>query len=419
MLTRNELLGVMPGAAGMADRLIPALDAAMQRFDIVSPARRAAFLAQLAHESGELRRWTEDLTYRWQRLRQVFPKYFRTDAEAQPFDRQPERIANRVYGGRLGNGNEASGEGWRYRGRGPIQLTGKDNYRSCGQGIGVDLVNEPERLESPDVGCLAAAWFWASRGLNALADAGDFVTITKRINGGTIGLEERITFWKRAKAVFAVAAPVVAAAPRARRGMAGAATLEHAAKPAAAARKKPAKPRRMATAKAGVKAGKARVASAKKAATKAATPRAATARKTGTKVAKPRTATTKKAGTKAATTRVAAATKAATKTAKPRVSAAKKAATKPAQPRAAAARKTGTKKAAKLRASAARTAEAKAARPRTAPARKAGTTAAKPRAAAAKRQGAGSTGTARGKASKKAPRKASKPRASAVGRTSY
>ena len=167
--------------------------------------------------------------------------------------------------GALGNGNEASGEGWRYRGRGPIQLTGKDNYRSCGQGIGVDLVNEPERLESPDVGCLAAAWFWASRGLNALADAGDFVTITKRINGGTIGLEERTAFWKRAKAVFGVAAPVVAAAPRARRGMAGAATLEHAAKPAAAARKKPAKPRRMATAKAGVKAGKARVASAKKA----------------------------------------------------------------------------------------------------------------------------------------------------------
>ena len=204
MLTRDELVGVMPGAAGMADKVVPALDAAMQRFDIASPARMAAFLAQLAHESGELRHWTENLNYGWQGLRKTFSKYFQTDADARAYERKPERIANRVYGGRMGNGPESSGDGWRYRGRGPIQLTGKQNYQACGTAIGVDLVNAPERLETPEVGCLAAAWFWASKGLNALADAGDFVTITKRINGGTIGLEERKAFWNRAKALFGV-----------------------------------------------------------------------------------------------------------------------------------------------------------------------------------------------------------------------
>jgi putative chitinase len=221
MLMRDDLVAVMPRAANAADRLTPALDVAMARYEIDTPARMAAFLAQLAHESGQLQRWSENLSYRWQRLREVFPKYFKTDADAQAFDRQPERIANRVYGGRMGNGPEASGDGWRYRGRGPIQLTGKDNYRACGADIGVDLVNQPERLETPDVGCLAAGWFWAKRGLNALADAGDFVAITKRINGGLIGLAEREAFWERAKAALGVAAPAMAAARTRRAPIAG------------------------------------------------------------------------------------------------------------------------------------------------------------------------------------------------------
>ena len=174
----------MPLAAKAPDAVVGALDAAMRRFEISTPARMAAFCAQLAHESGQLQRWTENLSYRWERLRQVFPKYFPSDAEARPFDRKPERIANRVYASRMGNGPEASGDGWRFRGRGPIQLTGKDNYRACGQDIGVDLVEDPDRLATPEPGCLAAAWFWARNGLNALADAGDFVTITRRINGG-------------------------------------------------------------------------------------------------------------------------------------------------------------------------------------------------------------------------------------------
>jgi putative chitinase len=167
MLTRDDLVAVMPRAESAADGVTEALGAAMARFEIDRPARQAAFLAQLAHESEQLSRRAENLNYRWPRLRQIFPKYFRTDAEAQAFDRQPERIANRVYGSRLGNGPEASGDGWRYRGRGPIQLTGKSNYVTCGSALGVDLVAEPELLETPEVGCLAAAWFWADKGLNA------------------------------------------------------------------------------------------------------------------------------------------------------------------------------------------------------------------------------------------------------------
>jgi putative chitinase len=379
----------------MADRVVPALDAAMQRFEIASPARMAAFLAQLAHESGELRHWTENLNYGWQGLRKTFSKYFRTDADARAYERKPERIANRVYGGRMGNGPESSGDGWRYRGRGPIQLTGKQNYQACGTAIGVDLVNAPERLETPEVGCLAAAWFWASKGLNALADAGDFVTITKRINGGTIGLEERKAFWNRAKALFGVTAPA-AAAPRTVGARGGVAILERAEKPAAAARKKPAKPRVTAKAKAGAKAGKARAASTKKSARKATTPRVAAAKQAETKVAKPRSAATKKAGVKAATTRVAAGKKAAAKTTKPRVTAAKKAGTKAAKPRVAAATKAGPK----------------AGKPRAAATGKLATRAERSRAATARKTRAkAATGKARAKASKKVVRKTVAPRA--------
>ncbi len=209
-MTRADLEAVMPLAAKLADPVIGALATAMRRFEIDTPPRMAAFTAQLAHESGQLQRWTENLNYRWERLRQVFPKYFTTDAEARAFDRKPERIANRVYAGRMGNGPEPSGDGWRYRGRGPIQLTGKDNYRACGSAIGVDLVGDPDLLATPGPGCLAAAWFWARNGLNTLADAGDFVTITRRINGGLNGLADRREFWEHAKAVFGV--PVAAAA---------------------------------------------------------------------------------------------------------------------------------------------------------------------------------------------------------------
>lgn len=204
----------MPRAAANADQLAAALDGAMERFGINTPTggiprpdRARVGAASALEREPELHLGA---------VAQSFSNYFPTDAAARAFARQPERIATRVYGGRLGNGPEASGHGWRYRGRGPIQLTGKSNYRACGTGIGLDLVNQPELLETPEVGCLAAAWFWATKGLNELADAGEFRAMTQRINGGLIGLEDRQAFWERAKAVFGVAA-APSGASRARR----------------------------------------------------------------------------------------------------------------------------------------------------------------------------------------------------------
>lgn len=202
MITRAQLLAVMPNAAAVVDRFLKPLSEAMSRYAIDTPARQAAFLAQLAHESAELRRTQENLSYSWERLRKVFPRYFRTDAEAQAYDRQPERIANRVYANRMLNGDEASGDGWRFRGRGPIQVTGRENYRKSGQALGINLESDPDRLLDAATGCLAAAWYWHSRGLNSLADADAeeaFREITRRINGGFIGLQERIHFWERAR----------------------------------------------------------------------------------------------------------------------------------------------------------------------------------------------------------------------------
>ena len=136
MITRAQLLSVMPNSAAVVDRFLKPLSGAMSAYAINTPARQAAFLAQLAHESAELRRTQENLNYSWDRLRKVFPRYFRSDAEAQAYDRQPERIANRVYANRMLNGDETSGDGWRFRGRGPIQVTGRENYRKSGQALG-------------------------------------------------------------------------------------------------------------------------------------------------------------------------------------------------------------------------------------------------------------------------------------------
>lgn len=205
MITRAQLVAVMPNSAAVADKFVKPLAEAMSKYGITTPARQAAFLAQLAHESAELRRVQENLNYSWERLRKVFPRYFRTDPEAQAYDRQPERIANRVYANRMLNGDETSGDGWRFRGRGPIQVTGRENYRKSGQALGIGLESDPDRLLDPAIGCMAAAWYWHSRGLNALADSDDenaFREITRRINGGFFGLEERVHFWERARAAL-------------------------------------------------------------------------------------------------------------------------------------------------------------------------------------------------------------------------
>lgn len=203
MVTDSELGQIMPNLPADKRALyIAPLQAAMNEFGINTYLREAAFLAQLAHESMELKAWSENLNYSAQGLLKVFPKYFKTSALANAYARQPQKIASRVYASRMGNGDEASGEGWKYRGRGPIQLTGKSNYTAYGQTLSLDLVGNPDSVATPEVGFRVAAAFWNSNGLNALADRQDFVGITRKINGGTNGLDDRTRFYNRAKQVL-------------------------------------------------------------------------------------------------------------------------------------------------------------------------------------------------------------------------
>ena len=209
MLTPSQLTRIMPrvrDAALWSDTL----NATMPTFEITSPPRIAAFLAQIAHESAELSRLVENLNYSAKGLRRTWPKRFKSDAFARRYERQPERIANYVYANRLGNGNEASGDGWRFRGRGILQITGRSNYASTGIALGLDLLADPDLLERPLAAARSAGLYWRTRGLNELADVSghsvdddeDFQTITRLINGGLAGLEDRIRYWKAAKKVL-------------------------------------------------------------------------------------------------------------------------------------------------------------------------------------------------------------------------
>lgn len=178
------------------------LDVACEAFGINTPARQAAFIGQCSHESNHFKTLEENLNYSAEALTRVWPGRFPTLESAQPYHRQPMMIANKVYADRLGNGPEASGEGWQYRGRGLIQLTGKENYRKASEALSVDLVEDPDLVATPELAALTAAWFWKTRGLNELADAGNHTAITKRINGGTLGMNERLTHTKLALAVL-------------------------------------------------------------------------------------------------------------------------------------------------------------------------------------------------------------------------
>jgi putative chitinase len=171
-------------------------------YDINTPERVAAFIAQCAHESGGFKRLKENLNYKWESLRRVFPKYFPTDELAQEYAHKPEQIANRIYGSRMGNGDESSGDGFRYCGRGLIQLTGKNNYTKFAESMGMAVEEVPTLLETYDGAVKSACWFWSSNNLNQWADAGDILTMTKRINGGTIGLEDRIKHYNHAMEVL-------------------------------------------------------------------------------------------------------------------------------------------------------------------------------------------------------------------------
>lgn len=175
-ITQQQLLQILPNAGPVAGVFVPVLNAAMGHYQIVGTKRVAAFIAQIGHESGQ--------------LKYVKEIWGPTAAQAK-------------YEGRKDLGNTVTGDGSRYRGRGLIQITGRANYMACGEGLGLDLIKQPELLEKPQHACMSAAWFWASRGLNTLADADQFDKITRRINGGQNGAADRQALYARALKVLA------------------------------------------------------------------------------------------------------------------------------------------------------------------------------------------------------------------------
>ena len=170
-ITQQQLLQILPTAGPVAGVFVPVLNAAMVRYQIIGPKRVAAFIAQIGHESGQ--------------LKYVKEIWGPTAAQAK-------------YEGRKDLGNTVAGDGSKYRGRGLIQITGRANYMACGEALGLDLINQPELLEKPQHACMSAAWFWAIKGLNTLADAGEITKISKRINGGSNGLQDRLALYKKA-----------------------------------------------------------------------------------------------------------------------------------------------------------------------------------------------------------------------------
>lgn len=195
-ITTDILAACLPEANPLNIELfVEPLSNTCAEFDISTPERMAAFIAQCGHESGNLKYVKENLNYSAQGLLKTFPKYF-DGGNVGRYDRNPEAIANRVYANRMGNGPEESGDGWRFRGRGLIQLTGRVNYEKCGAGLNIDLMADPTYLETPEGAARSAGWFWYVNRLNTLADAGDIKTMTKKINGGYIGLDDRIRHYE-------------------------------------------------------------------------------------------------------------------------------------------------------------------------------------------------------------------------------
>ena len=179
-----------------------ALNQILPEYEINTPQRVAAFVAQCAHESGGFKFLTENLNYRWETLRKLFSKYFPTDDLAKQYEKKPEKIANRIYGGRMGNGPEETGDGFKYCGRGLIQLTGRANYEAFADSIESTPEEVSEYLQTFEGAVQSACWFWESNNLNQYADSDDIKTMTKRINGGYIGLADREKHYEHAKHVF-------------------------------------------------------------------------------------------------------------------------------------------------------------------------------------------------------------------------
>jgi len=201
---KKEHLQALIGNNPYLDYWYNALCQILPEYEINTPERVASWLAQCAHESGYFKFLRENLNYRAESLLKTFPKYFKTLEEAKQYERQPEKIANRVYANRMGNGDEASGDGFRYLGRGLIQLTGKNNYTIFAASIDTPLEEIPEYLQTFEGAVQSACWFWEQNGLNKFADSGDIVTMSKRINGGTIGMEDRLMKYEKCLKLFGV-----------------------------------------------------------------------------------------------------------------------------------------------------------------------------------------------------------------------
>ena len=189
-------------ALGIEGKWLEPLKETFEKHQIDTPKRQAAFIGQCMHESNNFKTLTENLNYSAQGLMATWPRRFPNMEFASQYHRQPEKIANLVYSNRMGNGSEESGDGWRYRGRGLKQLTGKENYERCGSGMGVDLVSDPDLLLDPKYAALSAGWFWDQNKLNDLADRGDIETMTRRINGGLIGLDARRAAIQKAESIL-------------------------------------------------------------------------------------------------------------------------------------------------------------------------------------------------------------------------
>jgi len=187
---------------GIDGKWLEPLKETFEKYNIDTSKRQASFIGQCMHESAGFKLLEENLNYSAKALMATWPSRFTSEEVANQYARNPEKIANKVYGSRMGNADESSGEGWLYRGRGIKQLTGKENYERCGSGLGVDLVSNPDLLLDPKYAALSAGWFWNKHGLNDLADKSDIETMTKRINGGLIGLDARKAAIKKAESIL-------------------------------------------------------------------------------------------------------------------------------------------------------------------------------------------------------------------------
>jgi putative chitinase len=203
-LTKDQLKQLLPKNPYI-DHWYDCLTKLLPDYEINTPNRIAAFIAQCSHESGGFTALQENLNYSAGTLRRIFPRYFPTDEMAQHYASLPnkqEAIANLVYANRMGNGTVESGDGYRFRGRGLIQLTGRDNYTFFAGSLGITVEEASEYLQTFEGAVQSACWFWETNNLNQWADAGDILTLTKRINGGTIGLEDRIKHYQHALSVL-------------------------------------------------------------------------------------------------------------------------------------------------------------------------------------------------------------------------